>query len=124
MKGPIRAYLYDSEIHRSGERLNSADFANLAVEAEMALRLEDDGRVVAAFPVIELHHFVFRAVHKTLAELVANNGLNAGIVLPDQAWISSDYPERPSTLSLQINGRVIDSGNLWPLPGRLPHSIG
>ena len=59
MKGPIRAYLYDSEIHRSGERLNSADFANLAVEAEMALRLGDDGRVAAAFPVIELHHFVF-----------------------------------------------------------------
>lgn len=117
MKGPIRAYLYDSEIHHTGARLNSADFANLAVEAEMALRLGDDGRVAAAFPVIELDHFVFRAVHKTLAELIANNGLNAGIVLPDQAWISSDYLDRPTTLSLHINGRVIVSGNLWPLPG-------
>ncbi len=49
----------------------------------MALRIGDDGRIAAAFPVVELHHFVFRAPRKTLAELVANNGINAGIVIPN-----------------------------------------
>jgi len=43
--------------------------------------------------------------------------LNAAIVFPDQSLISSDNLERPATLSLDINSRVIDSGNLWPLPG-------
>jgi hypothetical protein len=47
---------------------------------EMALRIGDDGQIAVAFPVIELHHSVFRAPRKTLLELVANNGLNAGIV--------------------------------------------
>lgn len=118
MRGPIRAYLYDSELRRTGDGLNGADFANLAVEAEMALLLGDDTRIAAAFPVIELHHFVFRAKQKTLVELVANNGLNAGVVLPDQTWMScTALLEQPATLSLRINGAVIDSGDLWPLPG-------
>jgi hypothetical protein len=48
----------------------------------MALRLGTDGTIAAVFPVIELHHFVFRGLRKTLGELVANNGLNGGFVLP------------------------------------------
>ena len=35
------------------------DFAGLAVEGEMAVRIASDGSITAAFPVIELHHFVF-----------------------------------------------------------------
>ena len=52
------------------------DFAHLAIEGEMAVRIGPDGTITAAFPVIELHHFVFRGARKTLPELVANNGLN------------------------------------------------
>ena len=51
----------------------------------MALRTGDGGKPEAAFPVIELHN-VFRRPQPTLVELVANNGLNAGVVLPPAAF--------------------------------------
>jgi 2-keto-4-pentenoate hydratase len=118
MEGPIRGYLFDSEIRQAGDRLDMAAFAHLAIEGEMALRIGDDGQIAAAFPVIELHHFVFRAPRSTLVELVANNGLNAGIVLPDQAWLSSATAlATGATLSVRVNGGVLGSGELWPLPG-------
>jgi 2-keto-4-pentenoate hydratase len=83
----------------------------------MALRVGDDGGIAAAFPVIELRSFVFRAPRKTLSELVANNGLNAGVVLPDDAWLSAPlYPTREATLSVRINGCLYGSSGLWPLP--------
>jgi len=118
MAGPIRGYLYKSEIRRTGDTLDRTAFAHLAIEGEMALRVGDSGEIAAAFPVIELHHFVFRAPHKTLAELVANNGLNAGVVLPDEAWLlSRTYLTKQATLSVRVNDRVVGSGDLWPLPG-------
>ena len=40
------------------------------LEGQHADRRDDDGQIVAAFPVIELHHFVFRAPRKTLVELL------------------------------------------------------
>src|ERR1700728_1129394 len=61
MAGPIRGYLYDSEVHRTGCALDSADFAQPAIEGEMALRIGKDGEIVAAFAVVEVHHFVFRS---------------------------------------------------------------
>jgi 2-keto-4-pentenoate hydratase len=118
MAGPIRGYLYKSEIRRTGDTLDRTAFAHLAIEGEMAMRVGDSGEIAAAFPVIELHHFVFRAPHKTLAELVANNGLNAGVVLPDEAWLlSRTYLTKQATLSVRVNDRVVGSGDLWPLPG-------
>ena len=92
-QGPIRGRLFESEVHRHGEALSFDDFAHLAIEGEMAVRIGPDGTITAAFPVIELHHFVFRGARKTLPELVANNGLNGGIVLPHDDWLSSTtYP--------------------------------
>lgn len=118
MEGPIRGYLYNSEIRQTGDELDPAAFAHLAIEGEMALRIGDDHEIAAAFPVIELHHFVFRAPRKTLAELVANNGLNGGLVLPDEAWLwSRTYIAKQATLSVRINGSMLGSGELWPLPG-------
>ena len=125
IEGPIRGYLYESEIRHTGDELDMAAFAHLAIEGEMALRIGDDGQIAAAFPVIELHHFVFRAPCKTLAELVANNGLNAGIVLPEEAWLSSrTYLAKDALLSVRVNGSVLGSGDLWPLPGGPVASLG
>ena len=117
MTGPIRGYLYESEARRNGGRLSAAGFAQLAIEGEMALRIGEDGGIAAAFPVIELHNFVFRAQRKTLSELVANNGLNAGIVLPDDPWLSTPlFLTQDATLSVRINGCLYGSSGLWPLP--------
>jgi 2-keto-4-pentenoate hydratase len=116
MSGPIHARLFRSEIRSSGKTLQYTCYANLAIEGEMALRIGTGGDVVAAFPVIELHHFVFRAAQKTLAELVANNGINAGAVIPHQLETRSleDWT-KARTLSIAINGLTIDAGPLWTM---------
>lgn len=118
MDGPIRATLFTSEIKQSGAVLEHRAYANLAVEAEMALQLGDDGAIAAALPVIELHHFVFRAPKKTLMELIANNGLQAGLVLPPQP-----IDVREGKLSLAINGKLVEEGPLWPMPGGAAASL-
>jgi 2-keto-4-pentenoate hydratase len=124
MQGPIRGRLFESEVRRHGEALNFDDFAHLAIEGEMAIRIGSDRAIAAAFPVIELHHYVFRGVRKTLPELVANNGLNAGLVLPRHEWLSSKgYIEGTGTLSVLINDRLIASGELWPMSGGARSSL-
>jgi 2-keto-4-pentenoate hydratase len=123
-QGPIRGRLFESEVHRHGEALSFDDFAHLAIEGEMAVRIGPDGTITAAFPVIELHHFVFRGARKALPELVANNGLNGGIVLPHDDWLSSTtYLEREGALSVQINGCLVASGELWPMSGGVECSL-
>lgn len=118
MSGPIHARLFRNELHHSGESLFHGAYANLAIEGEMALRIGTAGEIVAAFPVIELHHFVFRAYPKTLAELVANNGINAGVVIPGY---HTETPLRhwadARMLSVSINGNVVDTGTLWAMAG-------
>jgi 2-keto-4-pentenoate hydratase len=125
LRGPIRGRLFESEVRRHGEALNFEGFAHLAIEGEMAVRIGPDCMIAGAVPVIELHHYVFRGAKKTLAELVANNGLNGGIVLPHDDWLSStEYIKGSGALSVRINGCLIESGELWPTSGGAESSIG
>src|SRR5581483_4010626 len=118
MSGPIHARLFRSEIHQSSCTLRHAVYANLAIEGEMALRIGDNANIVAAFPVIELHHFVFRAPKKTLAKLIANNDINAGAVVPrNDETVPLDHWRDAKTLSVSINGATVDAGALWAMPG-------
>lgn len=125
MAGPIRGYLYESEMHASGTRLKADCYANLAIEGEMALSLGHGHAIVGAFPIIELHNFVFRTPRKTLSELVANNGLNAGIVVPgpdcqgSRNWLTADAP-----LAVRVNGVVRGEGRMWPLEDGAAASVG
>ena len=76
----------------------------------MALRIGPTGEIAVAFPVIHLHNFVFIARRKTLVELVANKGLNTGVVL-------LEVLASARILSVRINGLVVDTGELWSLAG-------
>jgi len=115
MQGPIRGTLFQSEVHESGVELNTNHFCNLAIEAEMAIKVGENGTIQSVFPVIELHNFVFRAPQKSLSELIANNGLNKGIILSKDNWqTSAEVYEETSILSLEIGGLEIDSGAMWP----------
>jgi 2-keto-4-pentenoate hydratase len=118
MSGPIHARLFRSEIHSSGATLRYRAYANPAIEGEMALRIGVDGGIAAAFPVVELHQFVFRAPRKTLAELVANNGINAGAVIPEHLEAASleDWANA-RTLSISVNGTIVETGALWAMTG-------
>jgi 2-keto-4-pentenoate hydratase len=118
MSGPIHARLFRSELRHSGQTLRHDAFANPAIEGEMAFRIGADGEIAAAFPVIELHQFVFRAPRKTLTELVANNGINAGAVIPQDIEAASleDWVNARN-LSISINGVSVESGGLWAMAG-------
>lgn len=124
MRGPIRAHLFESELRASGVALDHGDFANLAIEGEMALRIGADGGIAAAFPVIELHNFVYRGAERTLVELVANNGINAGVVLPDHEapWPGSSAAVG-TVLGVTLNGEAIETGGLWPMTGGAEESL-
>jgi 2-keto-4-pentenoate hydratase len=124
MSGPIHARLFRSEIHSSGETLRYRAYANPAIEGEMALRIGPDGGIAAAFPVIELHQFVFRASRKTLAELVANNGINAGAVIPEHLEAASleDWTNARA-LSISVNGVSVETGAMWAMAGGAPEAL-
>ena len=116
LEGPIRGTLFENEMQPNGANLDYRSFFNLAVEAEMAIEIGTNNNISAVFPIIELHNFVFRAPQKTLPELISNNGLNKGFVTSDTDWKKpSSFYDRKSRLSLEINGSVIDSGDLWPM---------
>ena len=118
MSGPIRGFLFGSELHPSGAVVSISKHSSLAIEGEMAVRIGAQDQVVQVFPVIELHNYVFRAKAKSLAELVANNGLNAGVILPRQEVITADPLDASSrTLEVKINDELVDAGPLWSMPG-------
>lgn len=115
MDGPIRGTLFASESKKNGVSLNPNEFCQLAIEGEMAIRIGEDSQIEAAFPVIELHNFMFRGEKKTLSELIANNGINAGIVLPEINWQrSTKYINNVGILTLKINGSDVGQACLWP----------
>lgn len=91
---PVFGHVFETELRRSGAVLDSREFDGLAIEGEFAVRLAEDipdaewlrahpKRVMtAAFAVIELHNHVFRNAARTAQELVGNNAMHAGVVLP------------------------------------------
>jgi len=111
MKGTIRGILFDQEVLENVVKVDPNSFCNLAIEAEMAIKIGENGQILSVFPVIELHNFVFRAPDKSLSELIANNGLNKGLILSDQTWekLPDEFDEfdETSILSLEINVFVV-----------------
>ena len=90
----------------------------------MAVYLGENLEIISAFPVIELHNFIFRAKTKTLSELISNNAINAGIVISNQNNLKpiNDWSKYQS-LSVKINNKIVDQGNLWAMPGGPTDSI-
>ncbi len=118
MDGPVRGFLYDTELRPSGSTLSHASYANLAIEGELAVRLGDDAEIARVFPVIELHNYVFRSETPNLQELVANSGLHAGVVLPvtdGTEW--RDGEPLDGLLRVEINGKTVEEGSMSGVPG-------
>lgn len=140
---PIFGRLFDTGCHSSGAVLSCARYAQLAVEGELAVRLSRDvpgslaeeeyGEVIeAVFPVIELHHFVLCSSRPCCPELIASNGLHAGLVLAEQEGRGWGRWEGTTELTIRIEapgGVVAESSALRPplaslrwLAGRLAES--
>ncbi len=88
----VTGRLYDSERHTSGTVLSRSQFANLAIEGELAVELSREPTesdfsavdvpacVARVVPVIELHNRVMRSERPSTGELIANNAIHAGFV--------------------------------------------
>ena len=100
---PCGGIIYEKRLHDSGVTLARADFVNLVIECELAVRLGRDlpdigraytrddvraavGSVMTAFELIEDRNAVYK---KTDARsLIADNAWNGGVVLgPDKAVV-------------------------------------
>jgi 2-keto-4-pentenoate hydratase len=115
---PVFGHLFASEAHRSGITLGAESFDGLAIEGEFAFRLAEDS-IGAAFAVIELHNYVFRSpAAGRSAELIANNAMQAGIVLPaDEPRCNEPDALLNETISVIRNGSVMGEANGRALPG-------
>ena len=59
MSGSIRGFLFKSELRPTGSTVSLSNHTSLAIEGEMAVRIGVESQVACAFPVIELHNYVF-----------------------------------------------------------------
>lgn len=121
----VFGHLFASEIRTSPAELVAGDFCCLAIEGELALTLNADiddvdefgegpARFVhAIFPVIELHHYIFRGPSPSAAEVVANNALQAGIVVPAARAVSGGAD--PLDVKVTISDRVEQAATVDPL---------
>lgn len=126
---PVFGHLYETELHRSGVALDSQRFDGLAIEGEFAVRLAEDvpdpewlrarpdRAIAAAFAVIELHNYVFRNPVRTAQELIGNNAMHAGVVLPLQ---EPPVPDPDALLdepiSVRKNGKMLGTSTGRALP--------
>ncbi len=117
----ITGRLYSSEKHLSGSVLSRSEFANLAIEGELAVELSREpvpadfveGQiplcVSRVIPVIELHHFVMRGKRASAGELIANNAIHGGIVLGAGADIAEFELSRfKPSLAIYSNDKLLE----------------
>ena len=91
---PVFGHVFRHEIHTSPANLSTSEFSRPGIEGEFAVKLKEAIRhpsdlldaphrfVGDVFPVIELHNYLFRGPEPSAAELIANNALHAGVVVP------------------------------------------
>lgn len=113
----VSGRLYDTERHDSGAVLSRSDYANLAIEGELAVELsreptDDDfvgdgipACVARVFPVIELHHHALRGVEPSAGELIAHNAIHAGFVAA--RGVTPDEANGEPSLSIHADDRLL-----------------
>ena len=115
IREPVFGRLYASECFDTGTTFPLNQFNNLAIEGELAVRLNsqvenDGGRefsttdiIHSVFPVIELHHFPFEQTPSAL-DLVALNAIHAGFVHDQDLASNKNFPDR---FSISANGNSL-----------------
>lgn len=115
----VAGRLFDSERHSTGSELSRQEFANLAIEGELAVELAREPRaddfdnsdklpacVARVFPVIELHHHVLRGERPSAGELIAHNAINGGLV--EGAGIRADNFAESPALSIFADDQLLE----------------
>ena len=114
----VTGRLYDSERHASGAVLSRTQYANLAIEGELAVELsreptENDFSggevppcVARVVPVIELHNHVLRGEWPSAGELIAHNAIHAGFVAG--CGVSRKDARGEPSLAIFADDRLLD----------------
>lgn len=121
---PCGGGIFARMIHRSPARLACADFVNLRIECEIAVRVaselsgrgpytaenvrEDVAEIMPAFELIEDRHAVYRET-KALS-MIADNCWNAGIVTGSAKKFDSSIELDALSGRLAINGKMVAEG--------------
>ena len=111
IESPVFGHLFEGEIRPSGAALQEAEFDQLAIEGEFAVRIGSDGKPSQVFPVSELHNHVSRGPKLSAPELVGNNAIHAGIVVGDEFR----EPHGEVEIAVSINGKEQGRGYADPL---------
>jgi 2-keto-4-pentenoate hydratase len=103
---PVFGHIFSGELHPAGAVLDGSRYAGLAVEGELAVRLGSaPPQIAAVFPVIELHHYTLRSANQAAQELIANNAIHAGAVMPAEEPAGDLEGIRNEPLTVWINGQ-------------------
>ena len=123
---PAWGSLWKNELYLDGVTLDKRNFANPAMEAEFGIVLNRDltpdlvnldyilNSIKTIHPIIEIHNLVFNGDPPFGAELLANNAINAGVVMGKPAKINTN--SEITDLKLIFDKKIIDtwSDKKWP----------
>jgi 2-keto-4-pentenoate hydratase len=119
---PICGRLLDPHLYHDGAILNIEDYVDCALEAELVLHLRidlDGGNLETAYlrsaisavsPGIEIHNCRFWYGPPTSQELIASNGIHAGLVLGAAQPLAPEVDLARERTSLAVNQVEVDSG--------------
>jgi 2-keto-4-pentenoate hydratase len=131
---PISGKLLMPDVFQSGDHLPASRFVDCAVEPELAVRLGaeihgdmSDEQILDALDGvcagIELHNYRFRYGRPTQEELIASNGIHAGLVLQPMLPLLPLWDLSSEEVSMLVNGQVKASGTCREIMGSPLHSI-
>jgi len=124
---PVFGHIFETELHTSGVTLMAESYDCLALEGEFAVRTDGDAEsTTSGFPVLELHNYVVRRPPLSAQELIANNAIHAGVVLPvDECKLSRTPAELlDEPISVALNGEIAGKTTGRALPEGLLGSVG
>jgi 2-keto-4-pentenoate hydratase len=119
---PVCGRLMSPHVHHGDTNLLWDAYHGPAVEPEFVFVMGKDlaeevgearsllDAIDSVSPGIEVHHYRFRFGKPTSQELVASNGLHAGLVVGDRKVGAPDFDMDLEGVGLFVNGTLADSG--------------
>lgn len=121
LKEPISGRLFEREIHSDETGIRTSDFVDCAIEPEFVFTLcrdlagdpteQDLLESIRSVAVgIELHNYRFWQAPPTSQELIAFNGIHAGLVIGPERPFLPDLDLGRQTVSVRVNGDLRATG--------------
>lgn len=131
---PISGKLLQPDIFPEDAQLPASSYVDCAVEPELVFRLGadlegevDDDEIISALagvcPGIELHNYRFWYGVPSLQELIASNGIHAGLVLGPMRSLPPHWDMKSEEVSILVNGEVRASGGCAEIMGSPLRSV-